>query len=379
MNVFSSTPELDLNALFYHASVGILVTDEDGYIIKANPFLLKMFGYESHQLENQKIEILIPQRYHASHTTKRNHYIKNPDHRQMGHGAEFEAIKKNGEIFSVEVSLSPYQQHEKKYITAFVNDITLRKKAEAELLEVKAKDLIMEVNLSREIQQNELKTRFVSMASHEFRIPLSAILSSSYLITQYGQRGNFDQQEKHINKIKNAVSLLTGILNNFLSIEKIEEGKITPTIKEVAIEDYLSNICEEINPLTSSEQQILYTHSGDVIIYTDPVLLRHIITNLLSNAVKFSPKKKNVFMQSQCTDAGFEIKVIDQGIGIPAASQANIFDRFFRASNSGNIQGTGLGLSIIASYVKLLKGTISFESEEGKGTTFIIRFDRFQE
>jgi len=379
MNVFSSAPELDLNALFNHASVGIMVTDEDGYIIKANPFLLKMFGYENHQLENQKIEVLIPQRYHASHTARRSHYMKKPDNRQMGHGSEFEAIKKSGEIFSVEVSLSPYQQHGKKYITAFVNDITLRKKAEAELLEAKAKDLIMEVNLSREIQLNELKTKFVSMASHEFRIPLSAILSSSYLISQYGQRGNFDQQEKHINKIKNAVSLLTGILNNFLSIEKIEEGMITPTIKEVAIEDYLTNICEEISPLTSPEQQIIYTHTGGLTIYTDTVLLRHIITNLLSNAVKFSPKQKNIYMYSKCTDTEFEIKVVDQGIGIPLASQANIFDRFFRASNSGNIQGTGLGLSIIASYVKLLKGTISFESEEGKGTTFVVRFDCFLE
>lgn len=377
MNVFSSTPELDLNALFNHASVGIMVTDEEGYIVKANPFLLKMFAYEQSELEGRKIEVLVPSRYHADHAAKRAHYTSKPEKRMMGHGKEFEAIKKNGEIFFVEVSLSPHYQNGHKYITAFVNDITLRKKAESELLEAKAKDLIMEVNLLREMQLNELKTKFVSMASHEFRIPLSAILSSSYLISQYGQIGNFEQQEKHVNKIKSSVSVLTGILNNFLSIEKIEEGKIEPSYAEVSIADYLTNITEEISPLTSPGQTVVYQHTGETNLYTDVVLLRHIITNLLSNAVKFSPKNKNVHLFSECTDTELEIRVVDEGIGIPAEAQANIFDRFYRAANSMNIQGTGLGLSIIASYVKLLKGSITFESVEGKGTTFIVRFERF--
>lgn len=379
MNVFNSAPELDLNALFNHASIGIMVTDEDGYIIKANPFLLKLFGYELAELTGKKIEVLVPARYHDQHAIKRNNYMSHPEKRMMGHGAEFDAIKKNGELFSVEVSLSPHFQHGNKFITAFVNDITLRRKAESELLEAKAKDLIMEVNLLREMQLNELKTKFVSMASHEFRIPLSAILSSSYLISQYGRIGNFEQQEKHVNKINSSVSVLTGILNNFLSIEKIEGGSIEPALSEVDIADYLNNIIEEIQPLTSPGQQVIYNHTGGASLYTDIVLMRHIITNLLSNAVKFSPKNENIYMSSTCTDTSIEISVVDHGIGIPAAAQANIFDRFYRAANSVNIQGTGLGLSIIAGYVKLLKGTITFESAEGKGTTFIVTFDRFPE
>ncbi|SFW85294.1 PAS domain-containing sensor histidine kinase [Chitinophaga sancti] len=375
MNVFSSAaPELDLNALFDHASIGIMVTDEDGYIIKANPFLLKMFGYELTELAGNKIEVLVPATHRGNHAAKRNKYMAHPEKRMMGNGVEFEAVKKSGELFCVDVSLSPHFQNGNKYVTAFINDITLRKKAESDLLEVKAKDLIMEVNLLREMQLNELKSKFVSMASHEFRLPLSAILSSSYLISQYGQKGNFEQQEKHVNKIQHAVSLLTGILNNFLSIEKIEGGKIEPSFSEVTVTDYLTNIIEEINPLTSPGQALIYEHTGDPTLQTDIVLLRHIMTNLLSNAVKFSPKNENVYLFSECTGTKVEIRVVDHGIGIPAEAQANIFDRFFRAANSASIQGTGLGLSIIASYVKLLKGSITFESEEGKGTTFILTF-----
>lgn len=368
MNVFSSAPELDLNALFNHASIGIMVSDDEGYIIIANPFLLKMFGYELSELTGKKLGVLLPGGHNGEEAIN---YLSDPAERNV---TEYEAIKKNGEVFSVAVSLSPHYQHGNKYITAFINDITLRKKAESELLEAKAKDLIMEVNLLREMQLNELKTKFVSMASHEFRLPLSAILSSTYLISQYGQKGNFEQQEKHVNKIKNSVSVLTGILNNFLSIEKIEGGSVEPTFSEVAIADYFTNIIEEVSPLMNPGQKVIYQHTGERYMQTDITLLRHIMTNLLSNAVKYSPKTEHIYLFSACTATGVVIRVEDHGIGIPAEDQANIFDRFYRAANSLNVQGTGLGLSIIAGYVKLLKGNITFESEEGKGTTFIVRF-----
>lgn len=233
--------------------------------------------------------------------------------------------------------------------------------------------------LKKERDLGELKTRFVSMASHEFRTPLSTILSSVSLIKKYLENESPDKIDKHINRIKSSVSNLTNILNDFLSLGKLEEGKIAVHIETLIIEEFAKELTEELQSQAKDGQNINYKHIGNEISFKiDKGILRNIITNLLSNALKYSTPKDKILFTSEISNEELKINVRDTGIGIPAEEQKFLFDRFFRAKNASNIQGTGLGLNIVKKYVDLLEGEISFSSSAEKGTRFTVIFDQKQ-
>jgi len=265
-------------------------------------------------------------------------------------------------------------------------DITTLKKAEAEL--TKVKDRLLALNLSleekvklrtkeltssleREKEMSEMKSRFVSMASHEFRTPLSSVLSSVSLIDQYREMENFEKQEKHIDRIKSAVQILTNILTDFLSVEKLEQGKVEVKPKKLNVNDFMQETIVELDGMKKEGQDINYHYEGTGEVFLDKNILRNIMMNLLSNAIKYS--EKNITVAVRKKGVHITINVEDKGIGIPKDDQKNMFGNFFRAKNAANIQGTGLGLKIVKRYVDLLDGTIGFESEEGKGTTFKVQ------
>jgi len=210
------------------------------------------------------------------------------------------------------------------------------------------------------------------MASHEFRTPLSSILSSAGLISRYTELGQQENRLKHIGRIKSSVNNLTSILNDFLSLEKLESGKVTSQISEVNIPEFIVEILNEIKLLNKKNQQIIHQHSGAEISMVDPHLLKNILLNLLSNAIKYSSEGKNVELISERKEATLSITVRDFGIGIPIEDQQHMFTRFFRANNVINIQGTGLGLTIVKRYLDLMNGKIDFESVENEGTTFTV-------
>lgn len=242
-------------------------------------------------------------------------------------------------------------------------DITSAKRVENEIIK----------SLERERELNELKSRFVSMASHEFRTPLSTILSSASLIGRYEENDQQDKREKHINKIKSSVQNLTNILNNFLSIEKVERGHVKAEIQEMNIEELLDETVEELKEVLRGNQSIIREFKLDKkIVFSDPRLLKNILINLISNASKYSGEDQKIILNVTTSKKELEIIVQDYGIGIPQSEQKNLFQPFYRAENVTNIQGTGLGLNIIKKYVELLNGNINFTSEEQKGTTFII-------
>ncbi len=231
--------------------------------------------------------------------------------------------------------------------------------------------------LKKERDLGELKTRFVSMASHEFRTPLSTILSSVSLIKKYLENDDPEKIDKHILRIKSSVSNLTNILNDFLSLGKLEEGKIAVHIETVSIDEFSKDLSEELQSQAKEGQFIKYEHlSKERIFEIDKGILRNIITNLLSNALKYSSPKDDISFTSEISNGILKIEVIDTGIGIPFEEQKFLFDRFFRAKNASNIQGTGLGLNIVAKYVDLLGGKISFLSKEREGTRFTIIFNQ---
>jgi signal transduction histidine kinase len=229
--------------------------------------------------------------------------------------------------------------------------------------------------LSKEKELSDLKSRFVSMASHEFRTPLSTILSSASLVAKYTETEQQENRDKHIQRIKNSVGNLTDLLNEFLSIGKIEDGKIESHYSSFSIKELLGAVCSEMQSLVKKGQHIKYTHKGVDTVVLDPGLLRNIILNLLSNAIKFSPENGDILIASQVEEKEITITVRDSGIGISKEDQEHLFERFFRGTNAGNIQGTGLGLHIVSKYIELMDGSISFSSELEKGTEFIIKFN----
>lgn len=391
----------EFSALFTYATEGIIVVNERGYLTMANPAAEKLFGYASGELLNIQLENLIPKRFTKSHQQYRNQYAHQPHARSMGIGMNLFALRKDGSEFPVEVSLSPFKTAEGNFVIAFIIDITIRKQTESALLKqkeeleklnselekrVRHRTLILEEALhelersreelsqllEKEKEVNELKSRFVSMASHEFRTPLATILSSLNLVEKYGELNDRENQQRHILRIKSAINHMTDILNDMLSISKIEEGKIVVQKDWVNVVQLSQNILQEIQPILKAGQVIHFHPAGQELAYMDPNIFITIVTNLLSNAIKFSPVNKPIYLNLNITDEQLTIVVKDEGMGIPEEDQSNLFNRFFRAKNVTNIQGTGLGLNIIARYVELLNGNITFESRLEQGTTFTI-------
>lgn len=222
--------------------------------------------------------------------------------------------------------------------------------------------------LHNEKMVNEMKTAFVSMASHEFRTPLTSIFSSAILIEKYNNLKQYDKQSRHAERIKSSVKQLTSILEDFLSIDKLDRGIVTASKEIFDLKPFVKDIQEEIKWYLKQQQQIHFQYKGDTIVSIDKKILHNIFLNLLTNAIKYSDK--DILVATTIKDSHMHIAFVDHGIGIPKEEQEQLFTKFFRAKNAVNIQGTGLGLSIVKHYVDLLEGKITFESELGKGSTF---------
>jgi PAS domain S-box-containing protein len=395
--------------IFQSMSEGIIMVDESGKITIANPVAEQLFGYESAGLNGLMMESLLPDRYRKGHVNFRRAFNSNPLPRRMGFGRDLTALRKDGSEFPVEISLSYTQVQGELLVMAFISDISQRKQAEdalkrsEEQLIVYAAELEKKVeirtealnntisklenevterkkaeeevrrSLEKERELNDLKTKFVSIASHEFRTPLSTVLSSASLIQQYKDKKDYDKQDKHIARIKSSVHHLTQILNDFLSLGKLEEGKVDVKTEAIDVSFFLHEIKEEVQSFLKEGQQLIIEHrSGPEEIKSDVRILRNIMFNLISNASKYSDPGKTITIICKRKNDRIIFGIKDEGIGIPKEDQKHLFDRFYRASNAGNEQGTGLGLNIVKRYVELIDGDISFTSEYEKGSTFFI-------
>lgn len=386
------------DALLEHASMGILEINARAEIVNINHFALSLFGYTREEILYRKIEQLIPARFHEKHVGHRENYIDHPKNRPMGVGLDLFAIRKDGKEFPVEVSLSNYVWEKEHYVIAFVNNISIRKKAETDIrklydqleetVEQRTKELKYAIHqlelskeelsrlLEREKELNELKSRFVSMASHEFRSPLSTVLSSAYLLEQYNTGEEQPKRDRHLKRIISSVNMLTDILNDFLSVGRIEEGRIHVNYTRFDARKLVLSLIEETSCNLKKEQVIEYHHSGLDMVELDVSLLKHIIMNLVSNASKFSPEGSAIIINSVCSEDQFMVSVKDQGIGISPEDQKHLMERFFRGANVTNIQGTGLGLHIVSKYAELMGGTLTCYSELHHGSEFTIIFNK---
>ena len=399
-----------MTSLFENATEGIILTNGRGQIVLVNPAAERMFGYAAPELNGQPVEILIPSTFRHGHQTLREGFHKKPANRSMGANRDLFALKKNGAEFPVEISLSHYKKDDELFVIAFIVDITLRKEVEQNLVkkqnelekvtyEIRKLNTELEKKvderthilkealekleqsqtelheaLDKEKQLNEIKSRFVSLASHEFRTPLSAVLSSAALISKYTKEDDQEKRDKHIGRIKDSVKNLNDILEDFLSLGKLDEGRITTDPGEFNLKEMIDETLADVKVVLKPGQTFNFKYEGEVKINADKKLLRNILINLISNAAKFSEEDSPITISARSVADQNTITVTDKGIGISKKDQEHLFTMFYRGSNVTNIQGTGLGLHIVKRYLDLINGSVDLQSTLGKGTTITITF-----
>lgn len=369
------------NLLFEAVSEGVIVLDTNQKIVATNSSTDHMFGYDKNELIEASLNILIPSDYHKVHKKHFNDFMIQKNKRRMSGGIDVYGIKKNAEVFPIELGLNPFQVNNKDYVMAILVDITERK-IYTETLEntVKERTTQLRKALKKERELNELKTKFLSLVSHEFKTPLSGIQSSAILLEKYHLPEHQVKREKHIRTILNEVQFLNNILDDFLSIEKLETGKAKYSFNSFPLSKILNDVIYEANMVLKEGQRIKYPENIEgITMYQDEKILKLSLSNIIHNAIKYSPENSNIEIEIQEDDEFTSLHIRDFGIGIPKKEQDNIFSRYFRASNATLIQGTGIGLNIAKGHIENLGGTINFKSVENEGSLFSIKLKHNKE
>ena len=289
---------------------------------------------------------------------------------------KFETVhgRKNGSSYPVEVHLQLSAIGDKKVFVAMILDITERKNYTEKLektVDERTKQLTEALAVEKEL--NELKTRFLSLVSHEFKTPLSSILTSITLLGKYTQTEQQEKRDKHVNTIKKKVKYLDTILNDFLSVERLDSGKVNYKIETFALSKIVNEVIYDANMLLKAGQKIQYPENfDDIIIQFDEKTLELALSNLVHNAIKYSPEDSVIDVQVAIEENKLFLKIIDKGIGIPEEEQKHIFNRYFRAENALLTQGTGIGLNIAKQHLENLGGGLEFSSELNKGSIFTV-------
>jgi PAS domain S-box-containing protein len=348
--------------IIFNINIGLLEVDTLGDITFANQKFAEMSGYSLDEILGKNPEELFTSGNEAN-IVKAKHDLRLEGISDIYH---LQTINKKGEKRWWLISGAPNYDDAGNVVgsVGIHLDITDQKIKEDELLE----------NLKKEREVNGLKSRFVSMASHEFRTPLSTILSSAYLIEKYATTDDQIKRQLHLKHIVSSVNMLTGILNDLLSVGKIEEGKVQVRYTEFDIEKIIVNLVSQMSIGLKKRQKIFYNHIGLTNVLLDEIMLKHILMNLISNASKFSDEGTIIEISSIIKGNKITLSVKDHGIGISKSDQKHLSESFFRGGNVEHIQGTGLGLHIVTEYTHLMGGKIIWKSILNKGTEFILTF-----
>lgn len=380
-----------LEAIIDTAIDGIITIDSMGIVESINPAALELFGYEASEVIGNNISMLMPDPDRSQHDSYIENYKSSGKKKIIGIGREVRGLRKDGTTFPFRLAVSEVFYRERRIFTGIIHDLTNEKEAQERLVRhteeleetvrERTKDLIKLVSelekakaevsnsLEKEKELNQLKSRFVSMASHEFRTPLSSVQLSVSLIEKYIQKSDFQAVNKHTARIRAAVELLNNILNDFLSLEKLEAGKVVVNKTMINVVHLGEEIVEDMQMICKKNQHIVYQHTGsEAEFMLDAHLLKSSIINLISNAIKYSGEDTFIEFSTAISEDACTVIVKDNGIGIPDEDQVNLFEPFFRAHNTGNIPGTGLGLNIVKRYISLMEGELEYWSALNKGT-----------
>ena len=407
---YSAVISTHLESIFNTVIDGVVIIDKKGVMQATNPAITRLFGYSADELAGENVSILMPSPHNKKHDGYIDEYLDTGHKKVVGIGREVEGLKKDGSLFPFRLTISESVIDNEKYFTGIVHDITEIKQAQEDMNLVNKQlekivsqrtnqltnsvNKLLDVNtqltteialrekteqdlataLEKEKELGVLKSQFVTMASHEFRTPLSTILSSANIISRYKTANEQGKREKHVRKISSSVKNMTNILEDILSLGRLEEGKIENQPEAFELMDFVEHVTEKLNTILKAGQKIDMISDSKVINVMWPKnFTENILNNLLSNAIKYSNEESTVVIELTEEKENILIKITDEGIGIPAGQQKHLFERFFRAANALNIKGTGLGLHIVNEYVNLMHGEIEFESEQGKGSEFSVR------
>ncbi len=388
---------------------GICIANQEGRIVMINSAIEDIFGYKKAELVDEEINILIPKSLHKTHFEHFNTYLNFPKKYKKGKGREFFGLHKNGSILDLEIGLNYFIHEGVFFAKAVISDIKTRKQKE---LRIKEKNKILEkevqqqtiqlvkavtdleksnLKLKKEVNErifaekrakkafekekelNAMQTKFMSLASHEFKTPLSGILTSASLIEKYNKINPKEKIHSHTRTIKTLVNQLNSILDDFLFLEKTESDNYFFQLSKFDISELVKRLIEDANIILKEGQSIEFeSDSGTIELCQDRKVIDIIVRNVLYNAIKYS-EKGTVIKMSVKKDNQLKIAIKDQGIGIPKDAQEYVFDRFYRAKNALHIKGTGIGLNIVKRHMEKLNGSVKLSSQVHKGTTVTIK------
>ena len=383
-------------------SIGIILLDAQQHIIEANQSAERMFGYKIKELNQLHLQVLFSDANTIELENQLKVFLNQGVKEKKEKNLSIYGMHKSKSMFPVELSLNVFKLCDKEYIMALVTDISTRKEQEEKLSKLNAKfeqkiilktkelnetisqlehenmlrvDAEKDINIAfrRERELNKLKTNFLSLVSHEFKTPLSGILTSIILLGKYNLAEQQEKRDKHIKIITDKVQYLNNILNDFLSLEKLETGNINYNLSTFKLGKVIKEVVSNANILLKEGQTIDYSDSIDEIsLFQDEKIIELTLSNLINNAIKYSSENSVIAIRVRQDLEITTLEIIDDGIGIPKIDQKNIFNRYFRAENALLTEGTGIGLNISKTHIENLGGSINFESTENKGTTFTI-------
>jgi two-component system sensor kinase FixL len=409
-----------LKAIIDNAIDGLITINDLGIIESINPSACRLFNYTEQEIVGRNISVLMPQPDRLLHDGYLFSYKESGDASIIGVGRELTGLRKNGSLFPFRLGVSEVKYSGRVIYAGFIHDLSREKEVESQLQDYAAllEDQVQErthslretvtaleqtktelnlslehlnitvsalehtqqelnLSLAKEQELGKLKSRFVSIASHEFRTPLSMVQLSASLIEQHAHALKNPSIGRHVAKIKDAVLNVTAILDDFLSLERLDTGKIQTNFCRFNLAEFAGEITEEMQNALKGRQKIIFLHRGkEQMVTLDQNLLKNCIVILIDNAIKYSGDESSIQFYTKINEENCTIRICDNGIGIPVDDQKHLYEPFFRAHNTGKIAGNGLGLSILSRYTNLMNGIVDFKSRINRGTLFTLTFPK---
>jgi len=345
--------------LLESAPDAMIIVNEAGEIATVNNQAVQLFGYDRSELRGEKIEMLLPPELRHRHQAHRANYAANPKVRAMGTGMDLVAKKKNGDIFPVEISLSPVTIDSAKFVSSVIRDVTERKQLERDIIAAK----------QAAERANKANSAFLAAASHDLRQPVQALslLNGALRRTVTGERAlEMVRNQEH------SLTAMTNLLNSLLDISRLDAGAITPELEDFPVRRLIGRLSAEFSRQAQHKGLHFEAEACDALVRSDPNLLTEIIQNLVSNAIRYTDNG-GVILRCIETDGRCEIRVEDTGVGIEQDQLEDIFIEFHQVKTPGvNKEGFGLGLAIVRRLSDLLNHDIAVRSKPGRGSCFTL-------